>query len=146
MPDQAPSPLRARTAQEGPLTGRLLGGRYRVGALLGAGAMGCVYAAEHLERGRPCAVKVIRRSSARPEAREAALAHFRIEARAGARLDHPHVRRVLDFGREPDDGLCYLVTELLDGHDLADVLASAGRLPEARVARIGAQIAAALEH
>jgi serine/threonine-protein kinase len=56
------------------------------------------------------------------------------------------VLRVLDFGREPGDGLWYLVTEHLGGCDLADLLATAGRLGTVRAARIGAQIAAALQH
>ena len=130
------------------LTGRILGGRYRVGGLLGAGAMGRVYRAQHVELGMPCAVKVIRP----PELGEAdddpdaARVRFRIEALAAARLDHPNVLRVLDFGREPDDDLHYLVTEQLEGADLADLLALEGPLSAPRLARIGRGICAALQH
>ena len=146
MPDPESPPLPPANAPGGALTGQLLGGRYRVGALLGAGAMGCVYRAEHVDLGRPCAVKVIRADAAGRGGYVAALARFRVEALAGARLDHPNVLRVLDFGREPGGGPCYLVCEHLGGRDLADVLSAEGRLPEARAARIGAQIAAALQH
>ncbi len=146
MPDAVSRIPPPPTAPGGVLTGRLLGGRYRVGALLGAGAMGCVYRAEHVDLGRPCALKVVRADAAGRGGYVAAAARFRVEALAGARLDHPNVLRVLDFGREPDDGPCYLVTEHLGGRDLADVLAAEGRLPEARAARVGAQIAAALQH
>ncbi|MFT3771889.1 MAG: serine/threonine-protein kinase [Minicystis sp.] len=126
------------------LTGRILGGRYRVGSLLGAGAMGRVYRAEHVELGRPCAVKVIRPPGA--DDGDDAEARFRLEALAAARLDHPNVLRVLDFGREPIDGLLYLVTEQLEGADLADTLAADGPLPAARLARLGRGICAALQH
>ncbi len=146
MPDPDSPKAPDANAPDGALTGRLLGGRYRVGDLLGAGAMGCVYRAVHVDLGRPCAVKVIRPGAAGRGGHRAALARFRVEALAGARLDHPNVLRVLDFGCEPGDGPCYLVTEHLGGRDLADVLAAEGRLPEARAARTGAQIAAALQH
>jgi serine/threonine-protein kinase len=131
-----------------PLTGRILGDRYRVGALLGAGAMGRVYRATHVELGRRCAVKVIRRHGQGSDAIawSDAIARFRVEALAGARLDHPSVLRVLDFGREPADGLYYLVTEELDGADLCDVLHAARRLDPLRVARIGQRLCAALQH
>jgi serine/threonine protein kinase len=126
------------------LGGRILGGRYRVGDLLGAGAMGCVYQAEHVELGRRCAVKVIHPPYGDADA--AIAARFRIEALATGRLDHPNVLRVLDFGSDPADGLSYLVTEQLDGEDLADVLATQGRLPVPRLAAIGRQICGALQH
>ena len=127
------------------LTGRILGGRYRVGGLLGAGAMGRVYRAEHVDLGRPCAVKVIHRPDGDEDGGESE-ARFRVEALAAARLDHPNVLRVLDFGREPHDGLLYLVTEQLEGVDLADTLATDGPFPAARLARVGRGICAALQH
>jgi serine/threonine-protein kinase len=145
MPYPASSP-RAPDARDAVLTGRLLGGRYRVGAILGAGGMGCVYQAVHVGLGRACALKVIRPAAAGRAGKPTALHRFRIEALAGARLDHPNVLRVLDFGSEPGDGLCYLVTEQLGGHDLADVLAAEGRLSPARAVRIGIALAAALQH
>src|SRR4051812_49180474 len=95
------------------LEGRILGGRYLVGQLLGAGAMGRVYLARHLELGRTCAVKVIREPAESED--EEAISRFRCEARAASRLDHPNVLSVLDFGREADRdrSLWYLVTEHL---------------------------------
>ena len=64
------------------------------------------------------------------------------EARATAKLTHPNVTRVYDFGR--DGGLPYLVMELLEGDTLADRLA-AGPMPPAEAARIGAAVADALD-
>src|SRR5262245_61676935 len=99
------------------LEGRILGGRYLVGQMLGSGAMGRVYRAKHVELGRTCAIKVIREPDGadddRTAEREEAVARFRVEALAASRLDHPNVLRVLDFGREANDGLWFLVTEHL---------------------------------
>jgi len=129
------------------LEGRLLGGKYRVGPLLGSGAMGHVYRASHVELGRTCAVKVIR-GGHDDDAREVhdAVARFRVEALAASRLDHPNVLRVLDFGRDGTDGLWYLVTEHLSGEDLVDVLNVEPVLSTERSVAIARQIASALGH
>src|SRR4029450_12357147 len=66
----------------------------------------------------------------------------RVEARAAARLRHPHVVEVHDYGQTEDD-LPYVVMELVDGRSLADVL-TRGALPWRSAALIGAQIATAL--
>jgi serine/threonine-protein kinase len=118
-----------------------------VGGLLGAGAMGRVHVGVHVELGRPCAVKVIAGppDGDGPASQVDAAARFRVEAIAASRLDHPNVLRVLDFGCEPD-GLAWLVTELLEGEDLVDVVASGTAMPTPRVVSIGRQLAAALQH
>jgi serine/threonine-protein kinase len=130
--------------------GRVLGGRYLVGPLVGAGAMGRVYRAQHLPLGRTCAIKVIRApqpgEGARAEDPSAAIARFHVEAVAGGRLDHPNVVRVLDFGSDPDDGLFYLVTEHLEGEDLSDVLDAEGVLPLPRMVAIARQACSGLAH
>ena len=64
------------------------------------------------------------------------------EARATAKLTHPNVTRVYDFGR--DGGVPFLVMELLEGDTLADRLAG-GPLPPSEAARIGAAVADALD-
>jgi serine/threonine-protein kinase len=134
------------------IEGRLLGGRYRVGRLLGAGAMGRVHLATHVELARACAVKVIaaERASdadASPPVDVAdAVARFRVEAMAASRLDHPNVLRVLDFGCEAEDGLWWLVTEHLEGEDLIDVMAADAWLSTPRITSIGRQLCAALQH
>jgi serine/threonine-protein kinase len=98
-----------------------------------------------------CAIKVIRQSFDDEDwdtlsDPEDAVARFRIEALAASRLDHPNVLRVLDYGCEPEDGLWFLVTEHLDGEDLADLLAAHGPLPSERAAGMAREVCAALQH
>ncbi len=113
--------------------------RYRLEDVLGRGGMGEVWRAwdEALQRG--VAVKFLLEpcpDEARDEARL-----FRREARIAARLNHPNLAAVYDFGTADDRP--YTVMELVDGHSLAEELAD-GPLPPGRAARIGAQAAAGL--
>ncbi len=101
-----------------PFEGRLLGGgRYEVGPLIAAGSMGRVHRGRHLLLDRPIAIKVLHAEYAQDER---FIAHFQGEARAASRLDHPNVCRVFDFGQD-DDGLLFIVMELLEGTDLWQV-------------------------
>ena len=90
-------------------------GRYTILGLLGKGGFGRVYLAHDDDLNRPVAIKVPRSERvSRPEDIEAYLA----EARIVASLDHPHVVPVYDAGRT-DDGLCFVVSKLIQGSDLA---------------------------
>jgi serine/threonine protein kinase len=122
------------------LPGRIVDERYRVDDLMGVGAMGAVFRGMHLALQRPVAVKVLHPHLARhPDV----AARFEREARSASRLDHPNVIRVLDSGTT-EDGLGYLVMELLQGHDLRAWL---GRALHPRAAiDIMLQILAALDH
>ncbi len=139
------SPLSSSTTQGSgdadPLVGRVLGGRYRLEQRLGQGGMGTVYRALHTLMDKPIALKILRSEMA---ADNEAVARFHREARSASRLDHDHCIRVTDFGQS-DDGLLYLVMELLDGVSLGQVIRR-GPVPSARAAAIGAAIAEALEH
>jgi len=137
------SPL-AASPQPGaadPLIGRVLGGRYRLVERLGQGGMGTVYRAVHTLMDKPVAVKILRGELAGDSE---AVARFHREARSASKLDHDHCIRVTDFGQS-DDGLLFLVMELLDGESLGSV-ARRGPVPPARAAAIGLAIAEALQH
>ena len=113
-------------------------GPYEILAPLGAGGMGEVYRAHHPRLGREVAIKVLpERVAADPEA----LVRFEREARAVAALSHPNILAIFDFGS--DNGISYAVTELLQGETLAERLAR-GPMPTEALARIGAEICAAL--
>ena len=114
-------------------------GRYRLVRRIGLGGMGEVWEADDAVLGRRVALKVLVQGLA-DDAR--ATKRFVREARASAKLTHPNVTRIYDFGR--DGGLPYLVMELLGGDTLADRLAG-GPLPPAEAARIGAAVADALD-
>lgn len=98
-------------------------GHYRIVSELGSGGMGDVYVAEDSSLGRRVALKVLPDDVAdSPERRE----RFEREARAVAALSHPNILAIHDFGEE--DGVLYLVMELLEGRTLREHLAS-GPLP-----------------
>ncbi|MCA8951995.1 MAG: serine/threonine protein kinase [Planctomycetes bacterium] len=101
----------------------VLGGRYRLDARIGAGAMGVVYRGTDKELGRPVAIKILR--AAMLDAEEAD-ARFLREAEVMAAIRHPAVATLHDRGRTPE-GDTYLVMELLEGVPLADLLDEAER-------------------
>ncbi|MBN1772125.1 MAG: protein kinase [Deltaproteobacteria bacterium] len=117
-------------------TGLVLEGKYRLTAPLGAGGMGYVWRAEHVQLGRPFAVKLLR-----PElvSDPTALARFQQEAQAAARIGSRHIVDVLDVGRTPG-GAPYLVMEFLQGRSLSAELESHGPLPLARAIDLAGQI------
>lgn len=130
-----------KSLPDDPLAGRVLSGRYRLIEVIGRGGMGAVYRAHHLLMDKGVAVKVLRQELASdPEA----VARFHREARSASRLDHENIIRVSDFG-QTDDGLLFLVMELLDGENLAQAL-SRGALPWRRVAAIIREVALGLGH
>jgi sugar lactone lactonase YvrE len=98
------------------LIGTTLGdGRYQVLRPLGQGGMATVYRARQTGLSRDVAIKMIEPGLADESAFRA---RFRREAIAAANLRHPHILAVVDYGEE--DGVPYLVTELLDGGRLAE--------------------------
>jgi serine/threonine protein kinase len=98
-----------------PLVGTVISDRYRIERLIGVGGVGSVYRATQLGLDRGVALKVLK-----PELTEShtAMERFAREARTAARLQHPHIVTVHDFGAMPD-GRAYLVMELLTGLNLA---------------------------
>jgi serine/threonine-protein kinase len=121
-------------------TAPLIGGRYRIGGLLGEGGMARVFDAfdERLER--PAAVKILRAETrALPGMRE----RFQQEALIAARLMHPHIVAVLDFGE--DHASSFLVMERLPGKTLRDEVVARGPLPTRRVMLVMAETLAALQ-
>ena len=115
------------------------GGRYRLVRRIATGGMGEVWQADDTVLGRRVALKMLVEELA---ADDRATRRFVREARATARLAHPNVARVYDFGR--GGGPPFLVMELLEGETLAARLAS-GPLPPAEAARVAAAVADALE-
>ncbi|ARF54253.1 serine/threonine-protein kinase [Streptomyces gilvosporeus] len=126
------------------LTGRVIGGRYRVTGRLGRGGMGVVCRAVDEVLGREVAVKVLR---AYTDASAPELADLRTrmqrEARAAARIRHSGVVTVHDVIDE--DGRPVIVMELIDGPSLDDALQQRGPLDPREIARIGAQVMDALD-
>jgi eukaryotic-like serine/threonine-protein kinase len=120
-------------------TAPLIGGRYRIGGLLGEGGMARVFDAfdERLER--PAAVKILRAETrALPGMRE----RFQQEALIAARLLHPHIVAVLDFGE--DHASSFLVMERLPGFTLRDEIIARGPLSTQRVILVMTETLAAL--
>jgi len=118
---------------------RLVAGRYRLGSLLGQGAMGRVWAAHDEVLDRGVAVKEVVVPAAVPDAeRDALVARTLREGRAAARVRHPRVVTVYDVVE--DDDRPWLVLQRLAPRTLADVLAAEGPLHPARAAVIGLQV------
>ncbi len=112
--------------QETPLTRQntVIGGKYRLGEIIGSGGVASVYRATHTWTGREVAVKVLNRDLPHFDQLRTS---FLKEARATVRLDHPNVVDVLDMGEDNWDTV-FLVMELLHGPTLREVLLEHGQL------------------
>lgn len=116
-----------------------LGDRYELGPVLGHGGMARVQRAKDRKLERPVAVKIL---SAPYDRDKAFVERFQREAHAAARLNHPNIVAVYDSGSE--NGTHYIVTELVDGETLGELLNREGALPPERAAEIGREVARAL--
>ena len=114
---------------EGLLAGRTLTDRYLIREVIGRGGMGAVYRAHDQRLGREVAVKVVTVAAPDPESHARLRSRFQREARAAARLHHPNIVSVYDFGTDPGLGLDFLVMELLRGEDVASRLSRKGPPP-----------------
>jgi eukaryotic-like serine/threonine-protein kinase len=121
------------------LVGRLLDGRYRIGALIAHGGMATVYEGVDTRLDRPVAVKILDSVLARDADFER---RFQSEARHVARLSHSGIVAVYDQGRDGD--VLFLVMEYVHGQTLRHLLNSEGRLSVDRALRITGQVLAAL--
>jgi hypothetical protein len=142
MTDRVSAALSKGTAPPDSLIGRVIGGRFKITALIARGGMGKVYRAEQASLGRICAVKVLNPSYAGehdPEFHK----RFFLEASIASKLTHPNTVTIFDYGRTEDD-VYYMAMEYLQGQTLHRAIREAGYLPEARVAHIARQICRAL--
>ena len=120
---------------------RIVDNKYRIEQLIGRGGMGAVYRARDMRLDRLVALKVVRAELlGDPESR----LRFRREAQIVARLQHPSIVAVYDYGTLTDGG-AYLVMELVRGEDLRKVLQREGRMDPTRVVRILDAVCAAIE-
>src|SRR5688500_9737129 len=124
------APASARSSE----SARVVGGRFELGELLGAGGTSCVWACKNLN----AAIKVLMSED------EDARRRFVDEGRILTHLRHPHLVQVLAVG-QTDGGAPFMVLERLPVQDLDERLQREGPLPCLEVAEMIAQVAAALE-
>jgi tRNA A-37 threonylcarbamoyl transferase component Bud32 len=118
------------------LVGQIVGGRYRLTQLLGAGGMGEVYAAQHIHIHKKVAVKLLHPEiNTNPEALE----RFRREANSASSIGHDNIVGIDDFG-QMDDGRVYLCMEFLEGQSLADAMQIPGGLDPVRALDLMIQV------
>ncbi|MBI4851662.1 MAG: sigma-70 family RNA polymerase sigma factor [Acidobacteria bacterium] len=98
------------------LPGLILDKKYRLEKKIGKGGFGAVYRAVHLNLQNLVAIKIFRPFTGSQSSQ--ALERFRLEGISACRVNHPNVVTILDFGVS-DNGIAYLVMELLEGHTLA---------------------------
>lgn len=117
-------------------------GDYLLVAVVADGAMGRVYEARHRQSRDKVAVKVLH-----PEVEKdpVSLERFRREGETLGSLSHPHIVRVLEYGRHAD-GCHFMVMEFLHGQELSLVLRQGGALQPARALRVLCQLGLALDH
>ncbi|MGM0556967.1 MAG: protein kinase domain-containing protein [Myxococcota bacterium] len=128
-----PKPTRNKTGTPSP--GSVVDGTYRLENKVASGGMGVVMRAHHIGMERDVAIKLMHAHVAE---QEDFAQRFRREARVATLFNHPNITRVYDFGTT-EDGIAYLVMELLEGEELQDLLDREGPLSLGRTIDISVE-------
>jgi beta-lactam-binding protein with PASTA domain/tRNA A-37 threonylcarbamoyl transferase component Bud32 len=120
---------------------RIFNDRYRIESRIGAGGMAIVYSGTDLLLRRRVAVKVLRDQFASDDG---FVQRFSYEAQAAAKLSHPNIVAIYDFGRDGDE--YFIVMELVEGSTLADIMHDDRTVPESVAIDYATQIAAGLAY
>ncbi|MEM9420156.1 MAG: serine/threonine-protein kinase [Planctomycetota bacterium] len=118
-------------------------GKFRLLSLLGQGAMGKVFLAEDTTLQRQVALKVVAVSKDDPKAQAKAQQFIR-EARAAAKINHPHIVNVLEIDQQND--LLYIAMDLVQGGDVKQLIKNSGRIDPAKACDLAADAADALAY
>ncbi|WAS91894.1 serine/threonine-protein kinase [Nannocystis punicea] len=128
-------------ADDDPYIGVVLSGQYRIERLIAEGGMARVYEAQHVRLpGRVFALKVLHRPLVRDSD---VMMRFRREAEIAGAIDHPNILQIFNIDTTPD-GTPYIVSERLQGEDLAQWLERRGRLGVSETVHILRELCAAL--
>lgn len=122
--------------------GSIIADKYRIEKLLGQGGMGQVYLVAHTQLDKYFALKVMRLEGAKENSKD--LVRFNREAKVLAKLSHPNIIMVVDFGITQLSKLPYIVMEYIDGVSLRSFLEEKGTLSESTTTNILKQICAGL--
>ena len=122
------------------MVGKVLGNRYEILEKIGIGGMATVYKAKCQLLNRYVAVKILKEEFSKDTL---FVKRFKVEAQSAASLTHPNIVSVYDVGE--DDGINYIVMELLEGDTLKDYVDKKGKLDPFEVINLSIQIASALE-
>jgi len=133
---EPPTPKKSSGGAQDPLIGRTIG-RCQIEALVGVGRTARVYRAHYEALDDTVAVKVLRREVAE---HPVLVARFESEARAIAKVDNENVLKIYDVGRT-DDGLYYMVVELLEGEEILELVQREGQVDPMDALRIVRQAA-----
>ena len=121
--------------------GKLLNQRYEILELVGGGGMSLIYRAMDTQRHRIVAIKVLREQYAEDPV---FIARFNREGQSVSGLDHPNIVKIYAVGK--DEGLHYLVMEMIEGRDLKQVLIEKGLFSPRELYPIAAQICDAIAY
>jgi serine/threonine protein kinase len=141
LPELPPAPTTEPPDEDLGLLRRATGNRYTVLRRLGGGGMAHVYQARHAALGSALAIKVLHRHLARDEEMRI---RFRREAEAAARLAHPQICPILDYGSSPD--VEFIVMPYFAGGSLGDALGATRTVAPERAASVAVQVASALDY
>ena len=134
---------RRRGDDEDPLIGSVLLERVRIDRPIARGGMGKVYYGMQVSMKRPCAIKVLDPRLAGGGDVVDFTRRFLLEASTAARLTHPNVVTIFDYG-ETADGRCFIAMEYLEGRTLSEELKKNGKLSSERAIHVTRQVARAL--
>jgi eukaryotic-like serine/threonine-protein kinase len=124
-------------------TGRTIGGRYLLTSRLGSGGMGVVWRARDQLLDRDIAIKELHPTAAGTTESQNQMERATREARAIARISHPHVVEIYDLVNH--QSRLWIVMELIEGPSLDEFMATSGPMPPQRVAALGLQLLGAIE-